>query len=40
LRGDQLVPDPGGPGRNAMQAIVAHGKELRFVKRPCNPDRC
>ena len=27
LRGDQARPsDPGGPGRNAVQAVVAHGK--------------
>ena len=39
LRRDQLVPDPGGPRRNAVQAVVAHGEELRFVKRPCDP-RC
>ena len=38
LRRDQLVPDPGGPRRNAVQAVVAHGEELRFVKRPCDPD--
>jgi hypothetical protein len=40
LRRDQLVPDLRGPRRDAVQAVVAHGKELRFVQRPCNPDRC
>jgi hypothetical protein len=38
LRRDQLVHDLGGPRRNAVQAVVAHGEELRFVKRPCDPD--
>ena len=40
LRRDQLVPDLRGPRRDAVQAVVAPGKELRFVLRPCNPDRC
>jgi hypothetical protein len=39
LRRDQLVPDPGGPRRDAVQTVVAHGKELRFVQHPCNPDQ-
>jgi len=37
---DQLVPDPGGPRRDAVQTVVAHDKELRFVQRPCNPEQC
>src|SRR5258705_1540159 len=34
LRGDQLVPDPGGPGRNAVQAVVAHGKSSDSYSAP------
>jgi tetratricopeptide (TPR) repeat protein len=34
LRGDQLVPNPGGPGRNAVQAVVAHGKSSDSYSAP------